>query len=89
MTDYDPNNRGALWPNRDKKTDKHPDFTGHLNVNGQEFYISGWKRREGANPKAPSLSLSIQAKDRMPDKEPKDYPEKKEADSFEYDQIPF
>jgi len=89
MPDFDKTNRGQIWPNDKKGIETRPDFQGSLNVNGQEFWVSAWKRKEGANPKSPSLTFSIQEKDRMPDKEPKDYPEKKEADNFEYDSIPF
>ena len=59
MTEYDNTNRGSIWKNDDKQEDKHPDFKGSLNVNGQEFWVSAWKRREGANPKSPALSFSI------------------------------
>ena len=47
----------------EKDTENHPDFKGSLNVNGQEFWVSAWKRKEGANPKSPALSFSIQAKE--------------------------
>jgi len=84
MTDYDDTNRGSIWPNDRKETDKHPDFTGSLNVEGRDYWVSAWKRRPDANPKAPSLSFSIKAKD--------DYQAPKEsepkADEFE-DDIPF
>ena len=87
----DNTNKGAIWPNDKKGNEKWPDFEGSLNVNGQEFYVSAWKRKEGANPKAPSLTFSIKEKDRMPDKQPRDYPEKPTmepvADGF--DDIPF
>ena len=34
MTDkkFDETNRGAIWKNEKKETDKHPDFTGSINV---------------------------------------------------------
>lgn len=65
MSDYDNTNRGAIWPNDKKETDKHPDFTGKLNVEGKDFYVSAWKREEGANPKAPSLRFSIKSVDEL------------------------
>jgi len=63
MADYDNTNRGSIWKNDKKETEKHPDFTGSLNVNGVDFWVSGWKRRADQNEKAPALSFSIKAKD--------------------------
>jgi hypothetical protein len=60
MMEYDNTNRGAIWPNKDKTTDNHPDFKGKLNVDGIEYWVSAWKRKEGANPKSPSLSFAVQ-----------------------------
>lgn len=60
---HDNTDRGALWPNRDKQKDTHPDFRGRLNVNGVEYWVSAWKRKPDANPKAPSLTFSIQPKE--------------------------
>ncbi len=66
MTEYDNKNRGAIWKNDDKQDDKHPDFKGSLNVDGVEFWVSAWKRKEGASPKAPALSFSVKPKDEQP-----------------------
>ena len=63
--EYDNTNRGALWGNDRKETDKHPDFRGSINVDGKEYWLSGWKRKPDDNPKAPALSLSVQAKDEV------------------------
>lgn len=68
MTDFDNTNRGSIWKNERKENDKHPDFTGSLNVNGQEFWVSAWKRKEGAAAKAPALSFSIKPKEDQPRK---------------------
>ena len=65
MTDYDNNNRGQVWVNDKKDSDRHPDLKGSINVNGQEFWLSAWKRKPDANPKAPVLSFSIQPKDQQ------------------------
>ena len=63
MTQYDNTNRGSIWGNDKKEKDTHPDFKGSINVEGVEYWLSGWKRKPDANPKAPALSLSIQRKD--------------------------
>lgn len=66
MTDYDNTNRGAIWKNDKKESDKHPDFTGNLNVDGVDYWVSAWKRSTDAGDKAPVLRFSIRAKDCAP-----------------------
>ncbi len=66
MTEYDNTNRGSIWKNDEKETDKHPDFKGSLDVNGVQYWVSAWKRKEGASPKAPALSFSVKPKDVQP-----------------------
>jgi len=61
--EYDNTNRGSLWGNDKKESDRHPDFKGSINIEGKEYWLSGWKRKPDANPKAPALSLSVQSKD--------------------------
>ena len=63
--EYDNTNRGSIWKNDKKETEKHPDFTGSLNVEGVEYWVSAWKRKPDANPKAPALSFSIKAKEQQ------------------------
>ena len=88
MSDYDNTNRGQIWPNDRKETDKHPDFSGSINVEGVEYWVSAWKRKPDANPKAPSLSFSIKKKE---PKQPTDYAQPAPADDFhdDIDSIPF
>lgn len=60
-------NRGALFLNDRKKTDKHPDFTGKIDVNGTEFYISAWKKVAQSGKKFMSLSVQpVQEKETAP-----------------------
>jgi len=63
MPEYDNTNRGSIWKNDKKDTDRHPDFTGSLDVEGTEYWVSAWLRKPDANPKAPALSFSIKQKD--------------------------
>ena len=44
MNQYDNTNKGALFVNDRKDTDKHPDWKGSININGVEHWISGWAR---------------------------------------------
>ena len=60
---YDNTNRGAIWKNDDKREDNHPDFKGSLNVGGVEYWVSAWKRKEGAGAKSPALSFSVKPKE--------------------------
>lgn len=70
MADFDNTNRGSIWKNEKKERDTHPDFTGSLNVGGVEYWVSAWKRKDGASPKAPALSFSIKPKDEQPQQAP-------------------
>ena len=84
---YSNENRGQIWPNDKKDTDKHPDFKGSIDVEGVEYWVSAWKRKEGANPKAPSLSFSIKRKEaQQPASQPQ--PAASSGDDG-FDDIPF
>ena len=63
MTQYDNTNRGQIWGNDKKETPNHPDFRGSVNVEGVEYWVSAWKRKPDANPKAPALSFSLTPKE--------------------------
>jgi len=63
MNEYDNNNRGALWNNDRKQSDKHPDLSGSIMIDGKEYWVSGWKKKPGQNDRAPIVSLSVRPKD--------------------------
>jgi hypothetical protein len=60
MTEYDNTNRGALFKNNRKAADTHADYTGTLNINGVDHWISAWVK-DGKQGKF--FSLSIKPKD--------------------------
>ena len=60
---YDNTNRGALFKNDRKEQENHPDYTGKLNVNGVEFWMSAWIK-EGQKGKF--MSLSVKPKEDQP-----------------------
>lgn len=62
MADYDDTNRGAIFQNARKLSEKHPDYTGTLNVGGVEYWLSGWKKTSKKDGK-PYLSLSVTLKE--------------------------
>jgi hypothetical protein len=83
MTDYDNRNRGALFRNDDKdpNDDKERDYSGTLDVEGSEYWLSGWVHTSRSGKKY--LSLSVKPKQ---DKPP---PSKKSRAGDLDDMIPF
>jgi hypothetical protein len=70
MPEYDNTNSGVLFRNHDKQTDRHPDYRGSLNVEGKEYWFSGWIKESTGRGKLPAgtkfLSVAITAKDDPP-----------------------
>jgi hypothetical protein len=91
MAEYDDSNRGSIWPNKKKETDKHPDFTGSQNVvcakcgQPSDYWASSWKRKPDAKPNAPSLTTVLKPKDGKPMDEPRKPDLARDMD----DEIPF
>ena len=64
---YDNTNRGALFINNRRTTDKHPNMAGSINVGGQEYWISGWtKFKSNSGEKFLSLSVTPKEENRTP-----------------------
>lgn len=61
MADYDNNNRGVLFKNTRKESDRHPDYTGSINVDGVEHFLDAWIKKSGKGETF--MSLSVKRKD--------------------------
>lgn len=58
MTDYDNNMRGVLFKNKDKETDKHPDYKGQCEIDGKPCWVDAWiKTPKKGGDKFMSLSF--------------------------------
>ena len=56
--EYDNTNRGTLFKAKEKKSEKSPDYTGTININGVEMRLSGWLKESKAGMKYFSLAVS-------------------------------
>lgn len=63
MADYDRTDRGALFKNDRKESERHPDYKGSINVGGAEYWLSAWIK-EGKKGKF--MSLSVEPKQAKP-----------------------
>lgn len=59
---YEPkDNSGSVFVNNRKEKETHPDRTGSARIDGVDYYVSGWvKKDKNGNP---WLSLSFKRKD--------------------------
>lgn len=65
--EYDNTNTGVLFRNDKKETDKQPDHTGTINVEGKEYRLAAWVREAKSGKKFFSLKISEpQARDEAP-----------------------
>ena len=86
MSNYDNTNRGSIWKNEKKLTENHPDFTGSLNVDGKEFWVSAWKRKPDAKEGSPALSFAVSEKEQKPNQSSQNFQQPQELDDSD---IPF
>lgn len=66
MPEYDNTNRGVLFKNDRKESDKHSDYRGSINVGGQEFWLDAWIKK---GQKGTFMSLSVKPKNAAPAKQ--------------------
>jgi uncharacterized protein (DUF736 family) len=58
MTDFDPTNRGAVFFEKEVKSDNHPTLTGKLNVEGKEYRIAMWDKTSRNGDQFFSIAIS-------------------------------
>ena len=63
MTEYDNTNRGVLFINDRKTEDAHADRNGSINVDGKEYWLNGWLKKDKSG--RPFLSLSVKPKEQQ------------------------
>lgn len=61
---YDNKNKGTLGKNKRKNSDSHPDYSGQLNVDGREYWLSGWLKENGQTGEK-FFSLSVKPKEQQ------------------------
>lgn len=83
MSQYDNTNSGILSRNDRKEKDSHPDFSGSINVDGTDYWLSAWirERKDGSGK---FFSLSVRPKEQS---QPKAAP--KQSAPMPDDEIPF
>lgn len=75
---YDNTNKGTLGKARERKNDRSPEYTGKLNVEGREYWLSGWVKTGKDGSKFFSLAVT-----------PKDKAKERPAEEPFNDDIPF
>lgn len=58
MSDYDNNMSGALFKNKKKASDRHPDYTGNCEINKEEMWVSAWLKTSKSGETFMSLAFT-------------------------------
>lgn len=58
-------NNGVGWFNQERKSDKHPQFSGSINVEGVEYFIDTWVKDSTRYDGEKFLSFSVKRKDKQ------------------------
>lgn len=63
---YDNTNRGTISKNARKTEDKHPDIAGSINVDGRDYWINGWQKKNSQDGST-FYSLTVKPKEQRPE----------------------
>ena len=66
MKEFDNTNRFTLFPNDKREKDTHPNTKGTINVDGVEYWLSGWTKETKDGVKF--ISGTVQPKEDKPSK---------------------
>ncbi len=84
MDNFDNTNRGILSKNLSKTQSNHPEYSGSINVDGVDYWLSAWIKESSKDGKK-FFSLSVKPKDSVKPKRTK-----QEDDMGDFNQdIPF
>lgn len=61
MPQYDNTNKGIIYTNDRKEKEEQPDYKGFINIEGKDYWLSGWRKK---NDKLGNfLSLAVTPKE--------------------------
>ena len=60
MVEFDNTNKGALFKSDRRERESQPEYTGSINVDGKEYWLSAWIK---AGKRGKFFSLSVRPKD--------------------------
>ncbi len=58
---YDNTNKGTIGKNKRKEQESHPDLSGQINIEGVEYWLSGWHKKNAQTGEG-FYSLSVKPK---------------------------
>lgn len=88
MTEYDNTNRGVLFKNDRRESDKHPEYNGSINVDGVDYWLSAWVK-DGKKGKFFSLAIKPKQAPQAKSSAPARIPGSKHTPIDMDDEIPF
>jgi len=56
-------NSGAAWRNKDKKSDRHPGYSGSVNIEGVLYFVDAWVKEQSNGEKF--ISLAFKRRDKQ------------------------
>lgn len=83
---YDNNLTGVLFVNDKQGNEKRPDWKGSAEIDGVQFWVSGWNRQSA---KGELISLKLEKKEQQQSSRPAPAPAPAPAAPLEGDDIPF
>lgn len=89
---YDDTNTGVLFKNDRKESDKHPDYRGSININGEDFWLSAWLNtaQKGEHKGSKYMSLKTRSKNDNSNRDARDLASSQSYGKTKFDDdIPF